>query len=77
MTEERALFRRENDISESDRPISDDLEDEWCDWWATVVEMWEDRVRHELENTDELTLTDQHPVVEAASVSVRIKERDD
>jgi len=38
------------------RPLTDEEEADWEDWWDTVVEMWEDRVRHQLKNTEELTL---------------------
>lgn len=77
MTEERALFRNERDINEDDRPLSDELEDEWDEWWTTVVEMWEDRVRHALKHTDELMLTSQHPEIGNTTVAVRVEESED
>jgi hypothetical protein len=56
------------------RPLTDDEEDGWDDWWDTVVEMWENRVRNALKKTEELTLTSQHPDIENTTVSVRIED---
>lgn len=61
MAEERSLFRDEFDARDENgenRPLTDDEQDEWDEWWDTVVEMWEDRVRHALDAVDEITLTD-------------------
>lgn len=74
--EERSLFRDEFDAHGSDgdnRALTDDEQAEWDEWWETAVEMWEDSVRHALKQTDELTLTSQHPDVAAATVAVRFE----
>ena len=73
---ERSLFRDEfgaRDEHGESRQLTDDEEDEWEEWWDTAVEMWEDRVRHALKNTEELTLTSQHPDIEDTTVAVRIE----
>lgn len=72
--EERSLFRDEfgaRDEHGENRPLTDEEEDEWGEWWDAAVEMWEDRVRHALQNVDELTLTSQDPAVEDTTVRVR------
>ena len=74
---EKHRFRDEIDAWEDDggtRPLTDDEEDEWEEWWETVVEMWEDRVRHQLKNTKELTLTSQLPDTDDTTVSLRVEE---
>lgn len=71
-----SLFRDEfgaRDENGENRPLTDDEEDEWDEWWETAVEMWEGRVRHTLQKTDELTLTSQHPDIEDTTVSVRVQ----
>jgi len=73
ISEERALFRDEFDIAEEDRPISDELEEEWEEWWNTVVEIWEGRVRHALKNTDEITLGDHLPDTDDTIVAVKFE----
>lgn len=74
--EERALFRDEFDAYTEDgdtRPLTDEEEDEWDEWLETALEMWEDRVRHALKNTEELTFTSQHPDVDDTTVGVRFE----
>ena len=73
---EKALFRDEIEARDDDggyRQLTDDEEADWDDWWETVVEMWEDRVRHALKNTEELTLTSQYPDIEDTTVAVRLE----
>jgi len=75
--EERSLFRNEIDAFNDNggyRELTDDEEAEWDEWWETVVDMWEDRVRHALEKTEELTFASQYPDVESATVSVRVED---
>jgi hypothetical protein len=74
--EERSLFRDEFDAygeRGENRLLTDDEEDEWDEWWDTVVEMWENGVRRAVKNTEELTLTSQHRDVEDTTVSVRVE----
>lgn len=74
--EQRSLFRDEFDAygeHGENRPLTDDEEAEWEEWWATAVEMWEDRVRHALQKTDDITLTSQHPDIEQTTVAVRFE----
>jgi len=71
---EQHRFRDEIDAWDDDgtvRPLTDEEENDWDEWWDTVVEMWEDRVRLQVKNTQELTLTSQHPDTEDTTVSVR------
>jgi len=73
---ERSLFRDEFDARDEhgeNRPLTDDEKAEWDEWWNTAVKEWADRVRHQLENTAELTLTTQYPDVESITVAVRIE----
>lgn len=73
---EKYRFRDEIDARDEHgdiRPLTDDEEDEWEEWWDTVVEMWEDRVRHALTNTEELTLTNQYPDTEDTTVAVHVE----
>jgi len=77
--EERSLFRDEFDARDEhgeNRPLTDEEEDEWEEWWDTAVEMWKDRVRHALKNTEEMTLTSQHPDIEDTTVAVRFESND-
>lgn len=79
ISQERSLFRDEMDAYGPDgesRELTDEEEDEWEDWWETAMEMWEDRVRHALQSTDELTLTSQHPEVEDTTVAVRVERQE-
>jgi len=55
------------------RPLTDEEEDEWDEWWNTTLEKWEDRVRHVLTSTEELTLMSDHPDNEDTTVSVRVE----
>jgi len=74
---ERSLFRDEfnaHDKCGANRALTDEEEDEWEEWWDTAVEMWEDRVRLQVKNTEELTLTSQHPDTEDTTVSVRVED---
>jgi hypothetical protein len=76
---EKARFRDEigaRDDNGGYRQLTDDEEAEWDDWWETVVEMWEDRVRTALKSTEELTLTSHHPDSENPTVDVRFEPRD-
>jgi hypothetical protein len=71
--DERAQFRDEFDYRGEhgeNRPLTDEEKQEWDEWWENVIEMWEDRVRHALKNTDEITLTSQYPNVEDTTVAV-------
>lgn len=77
--EERSLFRDEFDARDQhgeNRPLTDDEEDEWEDWWDTAVGLWEDRVRHALRNTEELTLTG-HPDPDMEDTTVEVAIVDD
>jgi hypothetical protein len=77
---EKARFRDEigaRDDNGGNLPLTDDEEAEWDDWWETVVEMWEDRVRTALKSTEELTLTSRHPDVDDTTVNVRFETSDD
>ncbi|SEO72388.1 hypothetical protein SAMN05216388_1017111 [Halorientalis persicus] len=66
ISEVRSIYR--DDVPE------DEQDDEaWDEWWDTAVEMWEGRVRHALQKTDEITLTSQHPDIEATTVAVRFE----
>jgi hypothetical protein len=74
---EQHRFRDEIDAWDDDgtvRPLTDEEEDDWDEWWATVVEMWEARVSLQVKKTEELTLTSQHPDVEGTTVSVRVED---
>lgn len=67
ISEERSLFR--------DEVPEDEQDDEgWNEWWDTVVELWEDRVRNALQSTDEITIASQHPDIEETTVAVRIED---
>jgi len=71
---EEHRFRDEIDAWGDDgrtRRLTNEEEDEWEEWWETVVEMWEDRVRHALKNTEQLTLTSQYPDIEYTTVAVK------
>ena len=70
--EQRSLFRDEFGARDdgANRPLTDDEKDEWAEWWDTVVELWEDRVRHALKTTEELTIT--HHIADT-TVSVRFE----
>ena len=73
---EQHRFRDEIDAWDDDgtvRPLTDDEEDDWDEWWNTVVEMWENRVRNALKKTEELTFTSQYPDVEGTIVAVRFE----
>jgi hypothetical protein len=77
---EKARFRDEigaRDDNGDYRQLTDDEEAEWDEWWETVVEMWEDRVRTALKSTEELTLTSRHPDVDDTTVNVRFETSDD
>jgi hypothetical protein len=79
-TAELGLFRDEFDTYDDHgdtRPLTEEEKDEWNEWWSTAIEMWEDRVRHALKQTDELTLTSQHPDVEETTVAVRFETDDE
>ena len=74
--EEMSLFRDEYDAhgeQGQNRPLTDEEEDEWDRWWDTAVEIWENRVRHQLTTTEELTLTSQHPDIEDTTVAVQVE----
>ena len=74
---EQRRFRDEIDAWDDDgtvRPLTDEEEDDWDEWWDTVVEMWEDRVRLQVKNTEELMLTSQHIDTEDTTVSVRSED---
>jgi len=69
ISEARSVYR--DNVPEDERD-----EDTWDEWWSTSVEMWEDRVRHALQKTDEITLTSRHPDVAETTVKVRIKNKE-
>jgi len=74
--EQRSLFRDEVDARDEhgdNRPLTEEEEGEWEEWWDAAVEMWEDRVRHALKNTEDLTLTSQHPNIEDTTVPVQFE----
>lgn len=74
---QRSIFRDEFGIladDGGDRQLTDEEQDKWDEWWETVVERWEDRARHALTKTEELTLTHPHPDVEKTVVAVRPKD---
>ena len=74
---QKARFHDEFDARDEHgdiRQLTDDEEAEWEEWWDTVVETWKANVRHALGNTDELTLTSQHPDIDDTTVSVRVEE---
>lgn len=75
--EEKTLFLDENDARKEEgdsRRLTEEEEEQWDEWWNTVVEMWEDRVRHALDKTEEITLTSQNPEVESTTVAVELKD---
>jgi len=73
--QEQHRFRDEIDAWDDGevRPLTDEEEDEWEEWWGTVVEMWEDCIRHALKNTKELMLTGLHPDTDDTTVAVRVE----
>lgn len=78
--DQRSLFRDEHDLYDehgNPRPMTDEEEADWADWWDTVVEVWEDHTRHEIETTDTLTLGGRNPYYETVTVSIRLADTDD
>jgi len=79
ISEQRSLFRDEFDArgdNAENRPLTDEEETEWEEWWETSLEMWEGRVRRALKNTNEITLISQNPEVGNTTVEVRFENQE-
>ncbi|WP_337653222.1 hypothetical protein [Halomontanus rarus] len=46
--ESLSRFRDEYDLGDDEQPTDDAYADEWCEWYDTEVEVWEESVRSEL-----------------------------
>jgi hypothetical protein len=66
ISQERSRYR-------SEVPESDQDDESWEEWWDVSLSEWEGRVRHALQQTDELVLTSQHPDIEDTTVSVQLE----
>jgi|APHM01.1.fsa_nt_gi hypothetical protein len=54
-------FRTEYDVYTDEgnlRDLTPEEQEKWHEWWQTTVEVWENSVRHQLDTTESLTLTD-------------------
>jgi hypothetical protein len=77
-TEQRRLFRNEYDLYDDETgenlPINghEDREKQFEEWWDEVCEMWESTVRHELNNTTDITIHSQHPDVDSVTVPLNV-----
>jgi hypothetical protein len=69
---EMGLFREEFGLYDEEgnpRELTDEEEAEWDEWWATAMEVWEEEIRHCIEQTETVTL----PRYEAPEITIPVR----
>lgn len=71
---EKSRFRDQHGAREDDgstRPLTDDDQEKWNEWWETTMEQWEMQARWVMEDDQDITLGDRYPNSPTTTVTVR------